>query len=109
MFEHWSTTADAPTVNLSYLASFIIPWNDLIILQGLIMLLVFVIAWKCVASPEKCMVWGSIALLLFILFNGIIEVYFFLLVLFIFVGYEYIEEWISDDENNPSPKYETDT
>jgi hypothetical protein len=80
VFQHWASTCDVPTVNLSYFVSYIIPWDYLLYLQGFVMLFLFLVTFKRLISLRETLRWMTIGLLVFIILNRIIEVYFFLLV-----------------------------
>jgi len=80
VFQHWASTGDVPTVNLSYFVSYIIPWDYLLYLQGFVMLFLFLVTFKRLISLRETLRWMTIGLLVFIILNRIIEVYFFLLV-----------------------------
>lgn len=83
IYGHWQYV-DVPTVNLSYLVSFFLPWDYLFIVQGIIVLLLLGLAVRKMAPCDR---WGWMAgvLVLFIALNRVIEVYFYLLVLLLLV------------------------
>jgi uncharacterized membrane protein len=87
VFQRWANTSDVPTVNLSYFVTYIIPWDYLIYLQGFVMIFLFLVAFKRLIFLRETIRWMTIGLLVFIILNRIIEVYFFLLVFLLMTMY----------------------
>jgi len=83
VYGHW-LYVDVPTVNLSYLVSLIVPWDYLIVVQGVVVLLILIMAVR-IMDPQDVWGWMAGVLLLFIALNRVIEVYFYLLVLLLLV------------------------
>ena len=75
---------DTPSINLSYLISLFIPWDSMIIVQGIAMIAIFSLALQRM-DPEDCWGWMATALVLFIAMNRVINVYFYLIVLLLLV------------------------
>ncbi len=75
---------DVPTVNLSYLVSLLVPWDLMIFIQGMVMVIVLAAAHRTM-KPEDCWGWMAFALVVFIALNRVIEVYFYLIVLLLLV------------------------
>jgi len=75
---------DTPSVNLSYLISLFIPWDSMIIVQGIVMVAIFSLALQRM-DPEDRWGWMATALVLFIAMNRVINVYFYLIVLLLLV------------------------
>jgi len=75
---------DTPSINLSYLISLFIPWDSMIIVQGIVMVAIFSLALQRM-DPEDCWGWMATALVLFIAMNRVINVYFYLIVLLLLV------------------------
>ena len=87
VFQHWANTGDVPTVNLAYFVTYIIPWDYLLYLQGFMMIIFFLVAFKKLIFLRETIRWMTIGLLVFIILNRIIEVYFFLLVFLLMTMY----------------------
>lgn len=83
IYGHW-LYVDVPTVNLSYLVSLLVPWDYLVVVQGVLVLLLLLVAVRRM-TPRDLWGWMAVALLLFIALNRVIEVYFYLLVLLLLV------------------------
>lgn len=83
VYGHW-LYVDVPTINLSYLVSFLVPWDLMIVLQGIVVLLFLVWAIR-IMDPRDVWGWMAGVLLVFIALNRVIEVYFYLLVLLLLV------------------------
>ena len=75
---------DTPSVNLSYLISLFIPWDSMIIVQGIVMVAIFSLALQRM-DPEDRWGWMATALVLFIAMNRVINVYFYLIILLLLV------------------------
>ncbi|MDD1739925.1 MAG: hypothetical protein LUQ30_03645, partial [Methanothrix sp.] len=83
VYGHW-LFVDIPSVNLSYLVSFVVPWDLMIFVQALVLAVIFAVALQRM-DPADCWGWMATALVLFIALNRVIEVYFYLLVLLLLV------------------------
>jgi hypothetical protein len=83
IYGHW-LYVDIPSVNLSYLISLVVPWDFMIFIQGAALAIIFAVALGKM-DPEDCWGWVAAALLVFIALNRVIEVYFYLIVLFLLV------------------------
>ena len=83
IYGHW-LFVDIPSVNLSYLVSLIVPWDLMIFIQGVVIVIILAAAMR-IMDPEDCWGWMAAALLLFIALNRVIEVYFYLIVLLLMV------------------------
>jgi hypothetical protein len=83
IYGHWSYE-NVFTVNLSYFVSLLVPWDFMIVIQGIVVLLFLVMAFRTM-DPDDMWGWMAAVLLLFIALNRVIEVYFYLLVLFLLV------------------------
>lgn len=83
IYGHW-LFVDVPTVNLSYLVSLLVPWDLMIFIQGMVMVIVLAAAHRTM-KPEDCWGWMAFALVVFIALNRVIEVYFYLIVLLLLV------------------------
>ncbi|MDD1711482.1 MAG: hypothetical protein LUQ37_11335 [Methanoregulaceae archaeon] len=81
VYGHWNYFY-VSNINIAYFLSFLLPWNFLIVIQGIILLIVLTIAIKTM-DPDDMWGWMAGALLLFIALNRNIESYFYLLVLFL--------------------------
>ena len=75
---------DTPTVNLSYLISRVVPWDWMIVVQGMVISAIFVLAVQRM-EPRDRWGWMAGALLLFIAMNRVINVYFYLIILLLLV------------------------
>jgi hypothetical protein len=83
IYGHW-LYVDIPSVNLSYLVSLIVPWDLMIFVQGVVIAIVLAVAMRKM-DPDDCWGWMAAALVLFIALNRVIEVYFYLIVMFLLV------------------------
>lgn len=79
IYGHWQYVF-VPNINLSYFASFIVPWEYMIVLQGVVIGAILAISLRRM-EPGEMWGWMAVGLLFFISLNRIIEVYFYLLVL----------------------------
>jgi len=83
IYGHW-LYVDVPTINLSYLVSLIVPWDLMIAVQGIVVLLFLIMAMRTM-DPRDVWGWMAGVLLVFIALNRVVEVYFYLLVLLLLV------------------------
>lgn len=83
VYGNWFYT-DTLSINLSYLISLFIPWDSMIIVQGIVMVAIFLLALQRM-DPEDCWGWMATALVFFISMNRVINVYFYLIALLLLV------------------------
>jgi hypothetical protein len=79
----------ADPMNLSYWASFLIPAHRLLVLQAGLMIAIFavcILRGRC-ADLADTLRWMSFALTVFVLFNVIVDGYFFLMILVVLLAY----------------------
>jgi len=75
---------DTPTVNLFYFLSLLVPWNLMVVIQGIVIAIILAVALRKM-DPVDCWGWMAAALVLFIALNRVINQYFYLIVLFLLV------------------------
>jgi hypothetical protein len=83
IYGHW-LFVDIPSVNLCYLVSLVVPWDLMVFVQGIVMVIIFIVALRKM-DPDACWGWMAAALVVFIALNRVIEVYFYLIVLLLLV------------------------
>jgi hypothetical protein len=75
---------DTPTVNLFYYFSLLVPWNLMVVIQGIVMAIILAVGLRKM-DPVDCWGWMATALVVFIALNRVINQYFYLIVLFLLV------------------------
>jgi hypothetical protein len=83
VYGHW-LYVNIFTVNLSSFVSLLVPWDLMIVIQGIVLLLILIMALR-IMDPDDMWGWMAAALVLFIALNRVIEVYFYLLVFLLLV------------------------
>ncbi|HVG27789.1 MAG TPA: hypothetical protein VM865_09310 [Acidobacteriaceae bacterium] len=98
--------AVADAMNLSYWATYILRPGDLLPLQAMLMVAIFsfcLLRGRCADLPDTLR-WMSTALIVFVLFNVVVDGYFFLMILIVLLAYICAANgWWEDTEVHCSP------
>ena len=84
VFAHWEGVLNITTINFSFFILRLLPVDDLKYLQMILVLILYWFAWRD-RRREKIYAYATIALMLFVLFNSVIWVYFYLTVLLLMI------------------------